>query len=136
MEASQAQHDMSCTHLLVRPLTLFQLLLLALERHIPASVARYTYTYTRKILAHSPHLLPLPAPPNKLTRATLIRLTLTRHSCARICKVDTGDSPGFRENFGRRAGFLIVNERTSLVSVVPRHLPSFPYYPSKEDDRC
>lgn len=47
----------------------------------------------------------------------------------RIREVDTGESPGFRENFGRRAAFLMVNERTSLLGY-RRHLGSFPCYPA------
>ena len=34
-------------------------------------------------------------------------------------KSTLGIRPGFRENFGRRAGFLMVNERTRLVAAVP-----------------
>lgn len=49
-------------------------------------------------------------------------------------EVDTGESPGFRENFGRRAAFLMVNERTSLLGY-RRHLGSFPCYPWKRRSR-
>lgn len=54
-----------------------------------------------------------------------------RHLCARIREVDTGESPGFRENVGRRTDFLVVNERTPSVLAVSRDPRSLLYCPRR-----